>query len=125
MPEFTTDKILSTNVGLDAPHPDMTQAIVPSNVDVAMATLQTLINLASGVTAVIGGVSAPIAGGIAIAQALVPVVSKFIIQIGDEEIVMDVSKVTTGQVVAAMQKDIDSGFPVLSFRKPREAKIEF
>lgn len=87
----------------------------PDKVDVAMATLQTLLNLATGITAVIGGVSAPIVGGIAIAQALMPVVSKFVITVGDENIIMDVSKVTTEQVVTAMQNDINDGWPVLSF----------
>lgn len=103
MPEFTTNEVFTTN------------AVTPTKVDVAMATLQTLLNLATGVTAVIGGVSTPVIGGIAIAQSLMPVVSRFIITIGDSDVVMDVSKVTTDEVVKAMQKDIDAGFPVLSF----------
>ena len=88
----------------------------PTNADAAIATLQTLLSIASGVTAVIGGVTTPVVGGMAVIQALMPIVSQFIVTIGDKNIVMDVSSVTTADVVATMEKDIETGFPILSFK---------
>ena len=87
-----------------------------SPLSTTISTLNTLMLAAGSIVAVIGGVPVLVLEGIHVAQALIPVAESFILNLGSKNVTIDVSQANDPHaIVAALQKSVADGWPVLSF----------
>lgn len=88
----------------------------PTPIQTTVSVLNTLIPLAASVVAMVGGVPVPIVEGLHVAQALLPTAESFALQIGGKSVTIDTSHANDpNEIIAALQKDAASGWPILTF----------
>ena len=88
----------------------------PTGIETTIGVLNTLLPAATSIIAIIGGVSVPILGGLQIAQAILPIAEKFILGFGSGTVAIDTAHANdSGAIIAALQKDVADGWPVLNF----------
>ena len=88
------------------------------NTQLILDTIENLVNLGIGVAGVVSPGSVPIAlvGGVKAVQLVTPYISQLIATMKDNtKVYLNLSTVTTAEVVAAAKADIDTGWPELSF----------